>query len=92
MSKDSEETFLKKYIYTIRKHMKRSSSSPAMGETQIHSHNEVLLHTHQEGYNKKAKNIKGGEDVGQLKPSCTAGGNVSWHIWFGKQSSSSSKG
>ena len=40
------------------------------------SHNEISLHTHQNGFNQKYKTISIGEDVEKSDPSYIAGGKV----------------
>ena len=43
------------------------------------NHNEVLLHSGQNGHHQSLQIINAGEDVEKKEPSYTIGGNVNWH-------------
>ena len=56
------------------KHIKRCLTSLVIRKMQIKTHNEISIHTHYDGYNKKDNS----KDVEKLEPSNTAGGNTIW--------------
>lgn len=67
-----------KDIQVTNKHVKRWSTSFATREIQIKSnHNEMSLHTHQNGYNEKAATTSNvGEDAENKASLNITGGNV----------------
>ena len=54
-------------------------------------HNEVSLHTCQNGYYQKEKITSVGEDVKKRESLCTDVGNVNWCSYYGKEYVGSSK-
>ena len=55
------------------------------------NHNEIQLHTYEEGYFKKRKRPNVGEDVEKLEPFYTDGVSVKCGSCYGKQFVSQSK-
>ena len=84
-AKDLDRHFSKANIQMANKHMKRHSRPLVLSEVQV-NHNEILLQTHQGGYNNKKRNkwkMSFGKNVEKLRLMYIADRNVKWcqQLW-----------
>ena len=92
MGRGPEQTFLQtRYTNGPQAHDKMLSIINHQGKAN-HNHSEIPLHTNQDNYNQKKRNITSvDKDVEKLDTGCIAGRDIKWCSCYGKQCGGSSK-